>query len=180
MTVKLAAHLLFELSRAGQLLDSFLHCTGDTAVRRVSYMTAFKKQVIGPKQARALEVSESRGIPDNDFSVDIKVHTPEVGQARCLMLLSWLLPVPAHCIPGLSTPSLSTADKQCTCAACVSPQTCGTVPARNLDQICVTWILYILSMPPACNTAVTAISFVRMLPRCHTGTASIPICSGTV
>ena len=79
MIVNLAAHLLFGLSRAGQLLNIFPHCPGDTAVRKVSYMTAFKKQVIGPKQARALEVSESRGVPDNDFSVDIKVHTPEVG-----------------------------------------------------------------------------------------------------
>ena len=48
-------------------------------MRKVSYMTAFKKQVIGPKQARALEVCESRGIPDQGFSVDIKVYTPEVG-----------------------------------------------------------------------------------------------------
>ena len=73
-------------------------------MRKVSYMTAFKKQVIGPKQAWALEVSESRGVPDSDFSVDIKVHTPEVGQACCLMLQSRLLPALAHCIPWLINP----------------------------------------------------------------------------
>ena len=70
----------------------------------MSYMTAFKKQVIGPKQARAVEVSESRGMPDDGFTVDIKVHTPEVGQACCLMLLSWLLPAVAHCTHRLINP----------------------------------------------------------------------------
>ena len=135
MIVKLAAHLLFELSRAGHLPTIFPRCTGDTAVRKVSYMTAFKKQVIGPKQARALEVSESRGMPDNDFTVDIKVHTPEVGQACCLMLLSWLVLLWRTVLSGLSTLSLSRAYKQCTCAACEAQQTCGTMPARDLDQM---------------------------------------------
>ena len=90
-------------------------------MRKVSYMTAFKKQVIGPKQARALEVSESRGVPDNDFSVDIKVHTPEVKQACCLMLLSWLLSPTVFA--GLPSPSPFRADEQCTCATCEAPWT---------------------------------------------------------
>ena len=52
---------------------------GDTAVRKVSYVTTFKKQVIGPKEAKATEVYESKLVPDQGFTVDVKVHTPEVG-----------------------------------------------------------------------------------------------------
>ena len=55
----------------------FAHA-GDTAVRKVSYVTTFKKQVIGPKEARATEVYESNLIADHRFTVDVKVHTPEV------------------------------------------------------------------------------------------------------
>lgn len=58
-------------------------CAGDTAVRKVSYVTPFKKQVIGPKEAKAIEVYESRGIPDQGFVVDVKVHTPEVEAFPC-------------------------------------------------------------------------------------------------
>lgn len=47
-------------------------------MRKVSYVTTFKKQVIGPKEAKATEVYESKLVPDQGFTVDVKVHTPEV------------------------------------------------------------------------------------------------------
>ena len=52
-------------------------------MRKVSYVTTFKKQVIGPKEAKATEVYESNLVPDQRFTVDVKVHTPEV----CAILL---------------------------------------------------------------------------------------------
>ena len=55
---------------------------GDTAERKVSYVTPFKKQMIGPREAKAIEVYESKGMPDQSFAVDVKVHTPEVCPPR--------------------------------------------------------------------------------------------------
>ena len=51
---------------------------GDTAERKISYITPFKKQIVGPKEAKAIEVYESTGVPHQGFVVDVKVYTPEV------------------------------------------------------------------------------------------------------
>lgn len=42
-------------------------------------MTPIKKQIVGPREARAIEVYESKGVPHQGFAVDVKVYTPEVG-----------------------------------------------------------------------------------------------------
>ncbi len=61
---------------------------GDIAERKVSYITPFKKQIVGPKEAKAIEVYESRVDPHQGFAVDVKVHTPEVGPLPHLAMQS--------------------------------------------------------------------------------------------
>jgi hypothetical protein len=88
----------------------FMHA-GDMAVRKVSYVTTFKKQVIGPKEAKATEVYESKLVLDQRFTVDVKVHTPEV----CALLLRPSMPGPDPRSPFpciLECQQEATADRQ--------------------------------------------------------------------
>ena len=90
-------------------------CAGDTAEWKVSYVTPFKKQIIGPREAKAIEVYESKGLPDQSFAVDVKVHTPEVRSPGCASMQRALPPYgwlsKPDTIQGLKILQLSHADR---------------------------------------------------------------------
>lgn len=52
------------------------------AERRVRYITSFKKQMIGPKEAQCIETYHCSGQPDAGWQVDVRVRTPKVRGSR--------------------------------------------------------------------------------------------------
>ena len=60
------------------------------AERRVKYITSFKKQMIGPKEAQCIETYRCSAQPDSAWQVDVTVQTPKVS------LQPFLLHSPLH------------------------------------------------------------------------------------
>ena len=54
-------------------------------MRRITYVTPIKRQIIGPDKAACIERYESSGPPDGGFVVDVHVATPKASAPTCLL-----------------------------------------------------------------------------------------------